>query len=209
MPRDGAQRSRLPLNMHISQKRMCNLLPFDSIFAGEIRYVMDIWNKEKRSAVMAKIRSKDTKPELLVRRYLYHRGYRYRKNVKGLPGTPDIVLRKYGVVIFIHGCFWHGHDIDSHLPHSNTAFWKAKIERNKQRDKRDKEALVKMGWKVMTIWECQLKPAVREQTLLEMEYCINHSYLEHFKLKPAKMYEGTDGSSCMAAEEAAEYGKNG
>lgn len=69
---------------------------------------MDIWNKEKRSAVMAKIRSKDTKPELIVRRYLYHRGYRYRKNVKGLPGTPDIVLRKYGVVIFIHGCFGMG-----------------------------------------------------------------------------------------------------
>lgn len=69
---------------------------------------MDIWDKEKRSAVMAKIRSKDTKPELIVRRYLYHRGYRYRKNVKGLPGTPDIVLRKYGVVIFVHGCFGMG-----------------------------------------------------------------------------------------------------
>lgn len=87
---------------------------------------MDIWTKEKRSAVMARIRSKDTKPELLVRRYLYHRGYRYRKNVKGLPGTPDIVLKKHRTVIFIHGCFWHGHEVDGHIPRSNSAFWQKK-----------------------------------------------------------------------------------
>ena len=117
---------------------------------------MDIWDKNKRSAVMAKIKSKDTKPELIVRRYLYSRGYRYRKNVKGLPGTPDVVLRKYGLVIFVHGCFWHGHEVDSHLPHSNRDFWQKKIMRNKQRDERDRQALKRMGWKVMTIWECQL-----------------------------------------------------
>ena len=122
---------------------------------------MDIWDKKKRSDVMAKIRSKDTKPEWIVRRYLYSRGYRYRKNVKGLPGTPDIVLRKYGIVIFIHGCFWHGHEVDGHIPHSNVDFWRKKIERNKQRDEHNKEALKKMGWKVMTVWECQLKSAVR------------------------------------------------
>ena len=102
---------------------------------------MDIWDKEKRSAVMAKIRSKDTKPELLVRHYLYHRGYRYRKNVKGLPGTPDIVLKKYRVVIFVHGCFWHGHEIDGTMPHTHTEFWRKKIEQNKDRDKRNKETL--------------------------------------------------------------------
>jgi len=100
---------------------------------------MDIWDKKKRSDVMAKIRSKDTKPEWIVRRYLYSRGYRYRKNVKGLPGTPDIVLRKYGIVIFIHGCFWHGHEVDGHIPHSNVDFWRKKIERNKQRDEHNKE----------------------------------------------------------------------
>lgn len=111
---------------------------------------MDIWDKKKRSDVMAKIRSKDTKPEWIVRRYLYSRGYRYRKNVKGLPGTPDIVLRKYGIVIFIHGCFWHGHEVDGHIPHSNVDFWRKKIERNKQRDEHNKEALKKMGWKVMS-----------------------------------------------------------
>ena len=75
---------------------------------------MDIWDKKKRSAVMAKIHSKDTKPELIVRRYLWSRGYRYRKNVRGLPGTPDIVLRKYRVVIFVHGCFWHGQSAQAH-----------------------------------------------------------------------------------------------
>ena len=116
---------------------------------------MDIWSKKKRSAVMAKIRSKDTKPEWIVRRYLFSRGYRYLKNVKGLPGTPDIVLRKYGIVIFIHGCFWHGHKVDGHIPHSNSDYWRNKIKRNQQRDEKHKEVLKKMGWKVMTIWECQ------------------------------------------------------
>lgn len=138
---------------------------------------------------MAKIRSKDTKPEWIVRRYLFSRGYRYRKNVKGLPGTPDIVLRKYGIVIFIHGCFWHGHEVDKHIPVTNHEYWKNKIEKNRLRDKRNKEALKQMGWRVMTIWECQLKPAVKQKTLLEIEYHINHSYLEHFKQKPIKPYE--------------------
>lgn len=166
---------------------------------------MDIWNKEQRSSVMAKIRSKDTKPELLVRRYLYHRGYRYRKNVKGLPGTPDIVLRKYGVVIFIHGCFWHGHEVDGHIPRTNKIFWQKKIERNKQRDKRNKEELKRMGWSVMTIWECQLKPAVRDHTLREVEYWINHAYLERLKLKYMKTYGIAENLPNVAAEEEAEY----
>lgn len=126
---------------------------------------MDIWSKKKRSAVMAKIKGKDTKPEWIVRRYLFSRGYRYRKNVKGLPGTPDIVLRKYGIVIFIHGCFWHGHEVDGTMPKTNREFWKNKIEGNKLRDKRNKEKLRKMGWSVITVWECQLKSAVRQQTL--------------------------------------------
>jgi DNA mismatch endonuclease (patch repair protein) len=168
---------------------------------------MDIWNKKKRSNVMSKIRSKDTKPEWIVRRYLYSRGYRYRKNVKGLPGTPDIVLRKYGIAIFIHGCFWHGHEIDGHIPHSNVDFWRKKIERNKQRDERNKETLKKMGWKVMIVWECQLKSAVREKTLLEVEYWINHSYLERFRQKPSKVYDVEETTLPIVAEEHVEYGK--
>lgn len=166
---------------------------------------MDILDKKKRSAIMAKIKSKDTKPEWLVRRYLFSRGYRYRKNVKGLPGTPDIVLHKYGVVIFIHGCFWHGHEIDGTIPHTNTEFWRKKIEANRTRDDRNKEALRKLGWNVMTIWECQLKPAMRKHTLLEMEYHINHAYLEKFIPKKQAGYQIEEYALEIAAEDSEEY----
>ena len=138
---------------------------------------------------------------------LWSRGYRYRKNVRGLPGTPDIVLRKYRVVIFVHGCFWHGHEADSHIPASNHDFWEKKIERNKQRDEHNKEELRKMGWNVITIWECQLKPAVREQTLAEVEYWINHAYLEQFKPQPAKPYTMAGNSPGVAADGRVGYGK--
>lgn len=172
---------------------------------------MDIWDKEKRSAVMARIKSKDTKPEWIVRRYLYRRGYRYRKNVKGLPGTPDIVLRKYRIVVFIHGCFWHGHEADGHIPASNHEYWEQKIARNKVRDERNKEALRKMGWTVVTIWECQLKPKEREKTLRELEYLLNREYLAQFKEKtkivpyPSETREEEDNFS-MVAEEGLSYG---
>ena len=166
---------------------------------------MDIFDEKKRSAVMARIKGKDTKPELIVRRYLYHRGYRYRKNVKELPGTPDIVLRKYGVAIFVHGCFWHGHEADGHIPRSNTEYWKKKIGRNKARDARDQEALRAMGWSVLVVWECQLKPAVREETLREVEYWLNHAYLERERRKG---YSSLEEEPCRkAAEEGEGYGK--
>jgi DNA mismatch endonuclease (patch repair protein) len=168
---------------------------------------MDIWDKEKRSKVMAQIKSKNTKPELIVRRFLFAHGYRYRLHEKRLPGTPDIVMRKYGLVIFVHGCFWHGHEVDGHLPKSNTAFWEAKISRNKIRDNRCKEQLRQMGWQVMTLWECQLKPAVREKTLNEMLYLINHAYLERFRQKAPCRYvlSETDDAPAKAAEPAAKY----
>ena len=170
---------------------------------------MDIWSKKKRSAVMAKIKGKDTKPEWIVRRYLFSRGYRYRKNVKGLPGTPDIVLRKYGIVIFIHGCFWHGHEVDGTMPKTNREFWKNKIEGNKLRDKRNKEKLRKMGWSVITVWECQLKSAVRQQTLLEIEYYINHTYLVRFRSLHSMFYEIPEDKDPpgVVTEGEAEYGK--
>lgn len=170
---------------------------------------MDIWDKKKRSAVMAKIRSKDTKPERLVRSYLFSRGYRFRKNVKGLPGTPDVVMKKYGVVIFIHGCFWHGHEADGTMPKANRAYWEEKIARNKQRDARNREELARMGWSVMTVWECQLKPAVREQTLREIEYHINHAYIERCKRKKPQPYRVAEDDErfSLAAEEAEEYRK--
>ena len=128
--------------------------------------------------------------------------------MKGLPGTPDIVLRKYGIVIFIHGCFWHGHEVDGHIPHSNSDFGRKKIERNKLRDERDKEALKQMGWCVMTVWECQLKPAVRKQTLLEIEYHINHVFLKRFKPKTPRLYDNGKHEEVlgMVAEAEVKYG---
>jgi DNA mismatch endonuclease (patch repair protein) len=130
-----------------------------------------------RSYNMSRIHSKDTKPELLVRKYLWSRGYHYRKNDKRLSGKPDIVLKKYAVVIFINGCFWHGHDHITY-PKTNAEFWRKKIERNKQRDEENKQRLKDMGWNVMTIWECQLKKDVRDKTLREIEYDLNKTFLD-------------------------------
>lgn len=147
---------------------------------------MNTCDKQKRSKIMAKIKSKDTKPELIVRQYLYAHGFRYRKNVKGLPGTPDIVLRKYKIVIFIHGCFWHGHDIDFRLPHTNTEYWISKIKKNKERDNENKKKLLNMGWGVMTIWECQLKKSIRRNTLNTIVYLISKTFLDQYRINPKK-----------------------
>ena len=107
---------------------------------------------------MASISGKDTKPELLIRSRLFKEGFRFRKNVKALPGKPDIVLPKYKTIIFIHGCFWHGHNCRrATRPASNIEFWNSKIERNINRDKIVKAELKKSGWKVITVWECELK----------------------------------------------------
>lgn len=123
--------------------------------------MVDIWDKKKRSEVMSKIRPKDTKPEILVRKALFAKGFRYRKNYNKLPGKPDIVLPKYKTVIFVHGCFWHGHEkkdcIDSHIPKSNIDFWTKKIARNKERDKENINKLNSDGWRVITIWDCEIK----------------------------------------------------
>lgn len=114
--------------------------------------------KGTRSYIMSRIRSKDTKPEMMVRRFLYHQGFRYRVHVKELPGKPDIVLYKYKTVIFVHGCFWHGHEgcKISHIPNTNTSFWENKIKANAQRDIKNQYELEKLGYRVITIFECQL-----------------------------------------------------
>jgi len=107
---------------------------------------------------MSKVRSKDTKPEEIVRKYLFSKGFRYRKNVKSLPGTPDIVLPKYKTAIFINGCFWHGHKCPKgKLPETNKKKWQEKIEMNKKRDEKNYLLLKEMGWRVIVVWECQLK----------------------------------------------------
>jgi DNA mismatch endonuclease (patch repair protein) len=119
----------------------------------------DIFSKKKRSQIMSLISGKETKPEIMVRKYLFGQGFRYRKNVASLPGKPDIVLLKYKTVVFVHGCFWHGHKNcnKARLPASNAKFWEAKIQRNIERDAMQIKELRKAHWKVITIWECDLK----------------------------------------------------
>lgn len=119
---------------------------------------MDIWDKQKRTDVMARIRSKDTKPEIMLRKSLFAQGFRYRINYKKLPGKPDIVLPKYKTVIFVNGCFWHGHENCkiAHIPKSNIAFWEKKISRNKERDIENSRKITQLGWKVIIIWECEI-----------------------------------------------------
>ena len=116
---------------------------------------------------MSRIRGKDTKPEMLVRRFLHAHGYRYRLHVKDMPGKPDIVLPKYKTIIFIHGCFWHGHEGCRYyvVPKTRTEWWLNKINRNIENDGKAVKALKKDGWKIITLWECDLKPAAIDKTL--------------------------------------------
>lgn len=124
---------------------------------------------EQRKKNMSHIRSKNTKPEEAVRKYLFSRGLRYRKNVRSLPGCPDIVLKKYKTVVFVNGCFWHHHDCSRFKwPSSNQEYWIPKINGNVARDKRNQELLSEMGWKVIIIWECQLNKDRAEATLEEL-----------------------------------------
>ena len=121
---------------------------------------------EARSYNMARIRSNDTKPEIKVRKYLFARGFRYRKNVRNLPGCPDIVLPKYRTVIFVQGCFWHMHDCGRfHWPSTNKEYWERKIHNNVDRDRTNKEQLQSLGWKVLEVWECELKRKSFEETM--------------------------------------------
>ena len=138
---------------------------------------MDVKSKEARSYNMSRIRNKDTKPEELVRKYLFSRGFRYRKNDAHLPGKPDIVLPKYRTVIFVNGCFWHKHNNCKYFvwPHNNADYWRTKIERNVLRDKEHTKTLQDMGWQVLVIWECELKPKCQQDTLIELEKSIRRN----------------------------------
>ena len=139
----------------------------------------DIKTRKDRSYNMSRIRSDNTKPEMLVRRYLFSRGFRYRIHVKGLPGRPDIVLKKYKTVIFINGCFWHAHEGCKNFvwPSSNQDFWKEKINGNVARDKMNYQNLRSKGWNVIICWECQLKnKKVQESSLLSIADAIVHNF---------------------------------
>jgi len=126
--------------------------------AKTIRTVMDTLTRRERSKHMALIRSKDTNPELIVRKIARSCGYRLRLNVPDLPGKPDLVFPKRSKAIFVHGCFWHGHNCrrGRNRPHSNLEYWRSKLLRNKSRDREDRKLLRRMGWKVLVVWECQL-----------------------------------------------------
>lgn len=178
---------------------------------------MDKLTPEQRHKNMAAIRGKNTKPEIIVRKGLWSRGFRYRLNHKRLPGHPDIVLRKYRTCIFVNGCFWHGHGVAlsqvnseqrivnsdcCKIPKSNREFWVEKIKRNKERDKEDQRKLAAMGWHCITVWECELKPAVREQTLDSIAFTLNHIWLQDHSIpKPYENDKDTGAGMMIAAEE--------
>jgi len=176
---------------------------------------MDKLTPQQRHANMAAIHSKDTKPEMIVRRGLWKRGFRYRLNHKRLPGHPDLVLRKYRTCIFVNGCFWHGHGASLNekgelvsdrycckIPKTNRAFWVAKIRRNKERDKEEQRKLAAMGWHCITVWECELKPSKREETLESIAFTLNHIWLQDHGAKRVP-YQKTEADTQMpmAAEE--------
>ncbi len=123
----------------------------------------DVFTKKERSDIMRAVKGRDTKPELKIRKALFARGFRYRLNDRRLPGSPDLVFPKYGAVLFVHGCFWHGHDCTRgrRKPKTNAAYWREKIARNVKRDKSKIAALRRLGWRVKISWECDLKDAGR------------------------------------------------
>ena len=173
---------------------------------------MDKLSPEQRHKNMAAIRGKDTKPEMIVRRGLWKRGFRYRLNHKGLPGHPDIVLRKYRTCIFVNGCFWHGHNVAlpqvessecCKIPKTNREFWVAKIRRNKERDKEEQRKLAKMGWHCITVWECELTPKKREETIESIAFTLNHIWLQDHRIKdiPYPNLNEEDAHVLKAAEE--------
>lgn len=143
----------------------------------------DKMTPQQRHYCMSRIRGKSTKPELKVRQWLWNHGYRYRLNVKSVPGKPDIVLRKYRTAIFVNGCFWHGHETCGMyvVPKSNTEFWIAKLKRNKERDLQNYNDLHDAGWNVIVIWECQLKKSFIEETMRNVEHTLNQILLNIYK----------------------------
>ena len=166
---------------------------------------MDVMTEEQRRRCMQAVKSKDTKPEMLVRKYLFNRGFRYRLNYPGLPGHPDIVLAKFKTVIFVNGCFWHQHDgcKMARIPKTNVGFWKKKFERNKLRDSLERRQLAAMGWHYITIWECQLSPKNRQRTLESLENTLSRIFLDRYRIDS---YPIEDGETEIAAEPSLAYG---
>ncbi len=177
----------------------------------------DTMTPTQRHRCMSRIHSRDTKPELLVRRWLWSHGYRYRLNVKGVPGRPDIVMRPYHTAIFVNGCFWHGHNVETHgraslqnsdcckIPQSNTEFWVNKIRLNQERDQQNYHILQENGWHVIVIWECQLKPNRIKETMLKVETMLCDYFLALHRPKVISYTTTEDTEIPMAAEASEEY----
>lgn len=180
----------------------------------------DRLTKDQRHRCMSKIHSRNTKPELKVRRWLWSHGYRYRLCVKSVPGSPDIVMRPYRTAIFVNGCFWHGHEVETHgsaflqdspcckIPKSNRDFWVEKIRRNQQRDQRNYQILRDNGWQVIVVWECQLKPALIEHTMRAVELRLNQYFLDIHSQKVRGYSTDVPDNMPVAAEAAEQYGQN-
>ena len=185
---------------------------------------------EQRHRVMSRIHGKGTKPELNVRQWLWRHGYRYRLNVKSVPGKPDIVMRRYRTAIFVNGCFWHGHHIETFpetskeennllrqetfqetslqmvnskcckIPQTNREFWVNKIKRNQERDQKNYQLLHDNGWQVIVVWECQLQPKTIEETMLRVELLLNEYFLALHQPKVVP-YDVQETPISIAAEE--------
>ena len=173
----------------------------------------------QRHYCMSRIHGKATKPELKVRQWLWRHGYRYRLNVKSVPGKPDIVMRRYRTAIFVNGCFWHGHHVETRLipfpqditnsscckiPQTNREFWVNKIKRNQERDQRNYQLLHDNGWQVIVVWECQLAPKRIEETMLRVELLLNEHFLALHQPKVIS-YDFQETPAAMAAEELSQY----
>ncbi len=176
---------------------------------------------QQRHYVMSRIHGKGTKPELLVRQWLWRHGYRYRLNVKSVPGKPDIVMRKYRTAIFVNGCFWHGHFVElgvesvelgvnsscCKIPQTNREFWVNKIRRNQERDQRNYQVLHDNGWQVIVVWECQLQPKTIEETMLRVELLLNDNFLALHQPKVVSYASVEESEVTMAAESQPVYGQ--
>ena len=183
----------------------------------------DIMTPQQRHYCMSRIRSKDTTPEKRVRQWLWKHGYRYRLNVKTVPGKPDIVMRKYRTAIFVNGCFWHGHDVElvvsseqlvaksskcCKIPQTNREFWVAKIRRNQERDQQNYKVLEENGWQVIVVWECELTTSRLERTMREVEVLLHDFYLKTFNYRAKTYIHIEEEPLPMVAEEPEGYGLN-
>ena len=174
----------------------------------------DTMSPAQRHRCMSHIRSRNTKPEIKVRQWLWNHGYRYRLCVKSVPGRPDIVMRKYRTAIFVNGCFWHGHGVElpsvinspcCKIPQTNREFWVNKIRRNQERDRQNCQTLQDNGWQVIVVWECQLKPKQLETTMRQVEQRLLDNLIATLKPKRVLYQWPEEETLPLAAEPAAEY----